>query len=190
MTSLGDDQLTIGGERWSLGRLIGKGGFASVYEAVASGSGLQAAVKVVDLSQQSTWAQSKLCTEAENLLRAQTHANIIQLYGEARHGQYHLFVMERWGRDLLESVLEHRGLGELCTQHVMVQVLRALSWLHEKRICHGCAAALRCRRRRLLRRLGRCPRIVRLPCLMRCPRPRLRLDPLGLRHRRHRRLRP
>ena len=33
MTSLGDDQLTIGGERWSLGRLIGKGGFASVYEA-------------------------------------------------------------------------------------------------------------------------------------------------------------
>ena len=34
MTSLGDDQLTIGGERWSLGRLIGKGGFASVYEAV------------------------------------------------------------------------------------------------------------------------------------------------------------
>ena len=56
MTSLGDDQLTIGGERWSLGRLIGKGGFASVYEAVASGSGLQAAVKVVDLSQQSTWA--------------------------------------------------------------------------------------------------------------------------------------
>lgn len=148
MTSLGDDQLTIGGERWSLGRLIGKGGFASVYEAVASGSGLQAAVKVVDLSQQSTWAQSKLCTEAENLLRAQTHANIIQLYGEARHGQYHLFVMERWGRDLLESVLEHRGLGELCTQHVMVQVLRALSWLHEKRICHGCAAALRCRRRR------------------------------------------
>ena len=98
MTSLGDDQLTIGGERWSLGRLIGKGGFASVYEAVASGSGVQAAVKVVDLSQQSTWAQSKLCTEAENLLRAQTHANIIQLYGEARHGQYHLFVMERWGR--------------------------------------------------------------------------------------------
>ena len=48
MTSLGDDQLTIGGERWSLGRLIGKGGFASVYEAVASGSGVQAAVKVVE----------------------------------------------------------------------------------------------------------------------------------------------
>ena len=141
MTSLGDDQLTIGGERWSLGRLIGKGGFASVYEAVASGSGLQAAVKVVDLSQQSTWAQSKLCTEAENLLRAQTHANIIQLYGEARHGQYHLFVMERWGRDLLESVLEHRGLGELCTQHVMVQVLRALVWLHDLRICHGYGTA-------------------------------------------------
>ena len=138
MTQLAE-HLLVGGEVWTLGGLIGRGGFASVYSAVAHGTGLCAAVKVVNLAQQSTWAQSKLCTEGENLKRAQSHPNIIRLHGEARHGQYHLFVMERWGRDLLESVLEYRGLGEAASQHAMVQVMRALSWLHDKRICHGCA---------------------------------------------------
>ena len=134
-----DEPLAIGGERWSIGRLLGKGGFASVYEATARGTGVRAAVKVIDLSQQSAWAQGKLRSEGENLARAQSHEHIISLFGEARLGHYHVFVMERWGRDLLEAVLEQRGLGEAYTQLVMVHVMRALSWLHEKRICHGCA---------------------------------------------------
>ena len=129
----------IAGERWRLGRLLGRGGFASVYEADALGSGRRAACKVVALCGQSGWAQAKLRSEGENLLRAQTHDHIIELYGEARVGQHHLFVMEHWGRDLLEAVLEQRGLGEAYAQHVMAQVLRALAWLHYNRICHGSA---------------------------------------------------
>ena len=136
---LPDEQLTVGSETWKLGRLLGRGGFASVYECVASGSGVRAAVKVIDLSQQSQWAQSKLRSEGDNLRRAQRHENIIELIGEARIGHLHLFVTERFGRDLLESVLEQRGLGEAYSRQVMVQVMRALAWLHEKRICHGYA---------------------------------------------------
>lgn len=134
---LGDELMAVGGQSWQIGRLLGRGGFASVYECVASGSGLRAAVKVVDLTQQSQWAQGKLRTEGDNLRRAQEHEHIIGLFGEARINHHHVFVMERWGRDLLEAVLEQRGLGESYSQHVMVQVMRALAWLHEKRICHG-----------------------------------------------------
>ena len=134
-----DGPLPIAGERWVVGRLIGTGGFGKVYQATACGSDVCAAVKVVDLTKQSAWAQAKLCTEGENLQRAQAHENVIRLFGEGRYGQYHVFVMEHWGRDLLEAVLEQRGLGEKYTQTVMVQVMRALVWLHEKRIVHGCA---------------------------------------------------
>ena len=133
-----DEPLPVAGERWCLGPLLGRGGFASVYSATACTTGRRAAIKVIDLAAQSAWAQAKLRTEGENLQRAQRHQNIIELYGEARLGQYHVFVMESWGRDLLEPVLEQRGLGEAYSQGVMVQVMRALAWLHEKRICHGC----------------------------------------------------
>ena len=132
-----DEPIEVAGERWVLGPCLGKGGFASVFQATACGSGKSAAIKVIDLEQQSAWAQSKLRSEGDNWLRAQAHANVIALYGEARRGKYHVFVMEQWGRDLLEPVLEHRGLGEIYAQHAMMQVLRALCWLHEKRICHG-----------------------------------------------------
>ena len=128
----------VDGTSWSIGRVLGRGGFATVYSCT-SAAGVRAAVKCVDLAQQSQWAQGKLRAEGDNLRRAQPHEHIIGLHGEARLGQYHVVVMERFGRDRLEAVLEQRGLGEAYSQHVMVQVMRALAHLHEKRICHGCA---------------------------------------------------
>lgn len=44
------------------------------------------------------------------------------------------------GGDLLDHVLERQGLQEHESHMVMVQLLRALRWLHGKRIVHGCAA--------------------------------------------------
>ena len=116
--------------------LLGKGGFASVYLAWSS-KGESAAVKVVDCKQQSSWANGKLRSEVTTLRRAQTHENIISLLGEQRIGSFHVFVLEEWGQDLLDQVLEHKGLGEVRALNVMAQVLRALEWLHSRSICHG-----------------------------------------------------
>ena len=77
--SLDGTELRLGDESWVVtSRLLGKGGFASVYEARSS-KGERAAAKVVDLRQQSAWAISKLRSEAENLARAQTHTHIVRL---------------------------------------------------------------------------------------------------------------
>ena len=130
-------RVVCGGSTWQISRRrLGKGGFASVFEA-SSQHGMRAAVKVVDLRQQSAWVKAKLRSEAENLERAQTHANIVRFYGAVRCGSHHVFVLEAWGRDLLEQVLETRGIGEKRSLHVMTQVLCALDWLHSKNICHG-----------------------------------------------------
>lgn len=134
--------LTIDGRCWTVQPdvLLGKGGFATVVQARAPG-GHKAALKVVDIRQQSTWATSKLQAEAENLRRAQTHAHIVRFHGELRIGSFHVFLLENWGHDLLDQVLEDRGLGEGRSVHIVAQVLEALTWLHSRRICHGCAAA-------------------------------------------------
>jgi hypothetical protein len=143
MSGLSGQRLEVGEETWEVtSKLLGKGGFASVYEARSAG-GQTAAVKVVDLKQSTSWAISKLCIEAENLRRAQMHEHVVRFIGDVRLGDaYHAFFFEAWGQDLLDTVLELRGLGEERALNITAQVMRALAWLHEKRICHGCAASL------------------------------------------------
>lgn len=128
----------VAGQTWNIdtNTLLGKGGFASVFLA-RSANGERGAAKVVDLRQQSTWATAKLKAEAANLRRGQTHKHIVHFYGEVRQACHHIFLTEAWGQDLLEDVLRLRGLGSERSQHVMLQVMRALAWLHEKHICHG-----------------------------------------------------
>lgn len=130
----GSRTLVIDDEEWTIESLLGSGGFASVYQATGE-SGRSAAIKMVDVAKHP--APAKLRTEADSLMRAQTHSNVIRLLIEERRGPHHFFVMESWGRDLCELGLEQHGLSEASVQHIMVQVLRALSWLHEMRICHG-----------------------------------------------------
>jgi len=115
-----------------------------VYEAWGTGeagpshSGRRAAVKVIDLRLQSKWAQGKLRSEADNLKRAQGSQHIVGFYDEIRHGPFQLFVLEACGQcDLLDHVLEHRGLGESRAGAVVVQLLKGLAWLHDMNICHG-----------------------------------------------------
>ena len=123
-------------------KVLGVGGFARVHEAwgvrESGHPGKRAAVKVIDLREQSTWAQGKLRSEADNLRRAQGSDRIVGFLDEIRHGPFQVFVLEAWGQcDLLDHVLEHRGLGERRAHGVLVQLLEALAWLHELNICHG-----------------------------------------------------
>lgn len=137
MASIAGTVLECGGETWEISStLLGKGGFATVFRATGSRK-QSAAVKVIDLREQSLWAQAKLRSEGDNLLRAQYHDNIVRFHGELRHGPYHIFVLEEFGQDLLDQVIEQRGLKEARSVGVVEQLMRALAWLHSKRICHG-----------------------------------------------------
>ena len=119
------------------------GGFARVHEAwglEGSGafSGKRAAAKIIDLRQQSAWAQAKLQSEKDNLRRAQGSEHIVTFFDDIRSGPWQLFILEAWGQcDLLEYVLQSRGLGERRAQGVVGQLLKALAWLHAMHICNG-----------------------------------------------------
>ena len=151
----GVGEVHAGGLAWRLdGRLLGQGGFASVYAAVAS-DGTTAAVKLIDTRRLSAWATRQLEGEVAALERAQAHRHVIGYRGRARYGPFELIFLEMCtGGDLLEQVLQHGGLPEAAVREVITSLLDALVWLHAKDICHGCApapAAARARARRELR---------------------------------------
>lgn len=149
----GVGEVHAGGLAWRLdGRLLGQGGFASVYAAVAS-DGTTAAVKLIDTRRLSAWATRQLEGEVAALERAQAHRHVIGYRGRARYGPFELIFLEMCtGGDLLEQVLQHGGLPEAAVREVITSLLDALVWLHAKDICHGCApapAARACARREL-----------------------------------------
>ncbi|KAL1504047.1 hypothetical protein AB1Y20_010457 [Prymnesium parvum] len=132
------DEVCVGGARYELSdRVLGAGGFATVYEARGPDGGL-VAVKVVDRTHLSGQVRAQLSCEREALELAQAHPRIIRFYGEAVQGVYQMFVMEAVsGGDLLDRVLERQGLPEREAQSIMRQVIQALRWLHDRRIVHG-----------------------------------------------------
>lgn len=138
----GVGEVHAGGLAWRLdGRLLGQGGFASVYAAVAS-DGTTAAVKLIDTRRLSAWATRQLEGEVAALERAQAHRHVIGYRGRARYGPFELIFLEMCtGGDLLEQVLQHGGLPEAAVREVITSLLDALVWLHAKDICHGCAPA-------------------------------------------------
>ncbi|KAL3920494.1 MAG: hypothetical protein SGPRY_005232 [Prymnesium sp.] len=131
--------LTVQGLRYTLSpRILGSGGFATVYQAVAP-SGVLVAVKIVDRSRHAESVLSQLQNERQALALAQTHPCIVKFYGAARQGSLEVFVMEAvTGGDLLDRVLERQGLPELEAQIIIRQLVMALRWLHDRRIVHGC----------------------------------------------------
>ena len=144
----GVGEVHAGGLAWRLdGRLLGQGGFASVYAAVAS-DGTTAAVKLIDTRRLSAWATRQLEGEVAALERAQAHRHVIGYRGRARYGPFELIFLEMCtGGDLLEQVLQHGGLPEAAVREVITSLLDALVWLHAKDICHGCARPRRPRLR-------------------------------------------
>lgn len=129
----------VGGESFVLtGKVFGRGGFGTVYEA-RSPKGETAAVKIVDVEGLSAEAQMRLDMESTSHERAGTHPNIVGFYGSIRQGPRQIFVQEAMpGGDLLDLVLASRqGLPEYQVQSMVAQVLQALCWLHRKGICHG-----------------------------------------------------
>lgn len=77
----------VGGESFVLtGKVFGRGGFGTVYEA-RSPKGETAAVKIVDVEGLSAEAQMRLDMESTSHERAGTHPNIVGFYGSIRQAR-------------------------------------------------------------------------------------------------------
>mmetsp|Transcript_3603 Transcript_3603/g.10593 ORF Transcript_3603/g.10593 Transcript_3603/m.10593 type:complete len:434 (+) Transcript_3603:49-1350(+) len=124
------------GVTWEVGRRLGEGKFAAVYECACPGRTTRVAAKFVDRSRLSPWAQAQLNTEIEvcGYLR---HPHITHFHGSLRHGRYTILLLElSEGGELFERIVEKDSFRECDAARLMRQLLSAVSYLHSKRIAH------------------------------------------------------
>lgn len=124
-------------EEFELGRELGKGSFGSVFLARHRGSGLQLAVKKIDLKKNGE-KPADIKSEVA-VLRKCRHPGIVSFFGCAGPDRDNkLWIcLELCPRGSLRDLLDaFGGLDEASVRFVTASVLKALLYLHSKRIVH------------------------------------------------------
>ncbi|KAK3113309.1 Protein kinase protein rad53 [Teratosphaeriaceae sp. CCFEE 6253] len=127
-----------GGERYNVVGMIGKGAFATVYQLATKLDGKLFAAK--ELEKRKFMKNGVLDQKLDNemqIMKAISHPNIVQYVDYQDHASHLYIVMEFVPCGDLQQYLKQKGaLGEPLGEKVAWQVLRALDYLHGKKITH------------------------------------------------------
>eukprot|EP00667_Euglena_gracilis_P002955 EG_transcript_2961 len=122
-----------------LGRMLGRGGFATVYAATHRETGRECAVKVVDrtkLAAAGPRGLRFLKSEMECLARVE-HPSVVRLYESFEIGSQVVLVMEVLrGGELFEKIVQLECYPEDAAREVTRRLLGALAAMHAAGVCH------------------------------------------------------
>ena len=124
-------------DRYYLLELIGRGGFAKVWQAFDLLSAEMVAVKVLH-SDLGDWSDriSRFERGARQMLKLR-HPNIVRVIGEPlQHQGFHYFVMEYLRGGSLAHAVESGGISIERAVAVMRQVSEALTYMHRRGLVH------------------------------------------------------
>lgn len=129
-------------KNWELGKLIGQGGFGSVYFALNLDNGVMMAVKQVKVPEtlepvpQLQKQMDALKREIE-LLSDLAHENIVQYLGfEMKAGEINVFLEYVSGGSVSSLLASCGQFTEVHTQSFTQQILCGLSYLHSRNLIH------------------------------------------------------
>lgn len=122
-------------ERWELLEKMGDGAFSNVYRARdlerAHPDGV--AIKVVRKYEMNSMQRANILKEVQ-IMRQVDHPNIIKLIDFAESKQYYYIILELApGGELFHQIVRLTYFSEELSRHVIVQVAKALEYLHEER---------------------------------------------------------
>ena len=124
------------GDRYQLGELLGKGGFARVYKALDLQTGQQLAVKEIQKDLLSKTELPKILSEGKVLAELQ-HINIVQFVELIMEKKQVYFVMEYISGGSLYHIMKRFGVfPESLVCVYVAQSLLALEYLHAQNILH------------------------------------------------------
>ncbi|KAI5467489.1 kinase-like domain-containing protein [Mariannaea sp. PMI_226] len=120
-------------ERWELIDKMGDGAFSNVYRARdTTGDRGEVAIKVVRKYEMNSMQRSNILKEVQ-IMRQLDHPNIIKLVEFAESRQYYYIVLELApGGELFHKIVRLTYFSEELSRHVIVQVAKALEYLHEE----------------------------------------------------------
>ncbi|KPI85674.1 mitogen activated kinase-like protein [Leptomonas seymouri] len=123
-------------EPWEKGRLLGRGGFATVYEATSTLTSGKMAVKMIRVSGSFEEHIDAFLNEIEILCKL-THPNIIHyFYCERAETTLNLFMELAYQGSVADLLLRCPRLPENHVATIAKQLLQAVKYLHESGIVH------------------------------------------------------
>jgi len=126
------------GKRYFRGRLLGKGGFARVYEVTDMSTNKVYALKAVPKVKLSKSADryNKIESEIE-LHKSLRQRYVVGFYGNFEDEHHVYILLELCSRKSLVQTLKNRGkLTEPEVRYLMYQAVQACSYLHAQRVIH------------------------------------------------------
>lgn len=119
-------------ERWILLEKMGDGAFSNVYRAKDStGQTGEVAIKVVRKFEMNSSQRANILKEVQ-IMRQIDHPNIVKLHDFSESRQYYYIVLELCpGGELFHQIVRLTYFSEDLSRHVIVQVAKALEYLHE-----------------------------------------------------------
>ncbi|KAF3069760.1 Serine/threonine-protein kinase srk1 [Daldinia childiae] len=121
-------------ERWELLEKMGDGAFSNVYRAkdLKENAG-EVAIKVVRKYEMNNMQRANILKEVQ-IMRQLDHPNIIKLVDFSESKQYYYIILELApGGELFHQIVRLTYFSEDLSRHVIVQVAKALEYLHEEK---------------------------------------------------------
>lgn len=124
-------------DRYRLLEVIGRGGFANVWQAMDRASRRLVAVKVLHIEQGDESRRIERFIRGARQMRNLTHPNIVRvLDGPAEYHGFHFFVMDFvFGGDLHHAIIS-RIIGRSIALNAILQVGSALDFAHQNGLVH------------------------------------------------------
>ena len=125
-----------------LTKFIGKGTFGEVYLTEKKNEGLLFATKRMSKDYVENPKYIKYFNNEISILRKLNHKNIVKLESLKKTKNHYYVIMEYCNGGTLTECLEkyknlyHRPFTEQIVQHIMRQIVSAVSYLHDQRIIH------------------------------------------------------
>ncbi|KAF7731938.1 hypothetical protein EC973_007769 [Apophysomyces ossiformis] len=122
-----------------VGKILGKGNFAAVYEAERKSNGKKVAVKVISKSRfgRKPKLLPSIIEEIGILMSLDAHPGVIQVEKVFNEPKYIYVVLEyAKGGELFDRIVDRKHLSEAETRFVFWQLFSAIQFLHSRGIIH------------------------------------------------------
>ncbi|KAH6871335.1 kinase-like domain-containing protein, partial [Thelonectria olida] len=121
-------------ERWELLEKMGAGGFSTVYRARdLDGKAGEVAIKVVPKSGMKQVQHANIAREVQ-IMRQLDNPNIIKFIDFSESRQFYYLILELApGGELFHQILRLKYFSEDLSRHIILQVAKALEYLHEEK---------------------------------------------------------